>query len=109
MGESDSELWQALKYAAKNHGADGQRAFRRHTDQPWQPIFGHFFFAHHVPRVDEDGHIQVLTGFENGEKFRSVEVPIVDVGADLNAFESDLFTTTQLLDGQIWRLHGQGA
>ena len=94
MGEGNSQLWQPLKDATKNHRADGQGAFRRHTDQPWQPIFGHFFLAYHVPRVDKYGHILVLTSLENGEKFRGVEVPIVNVGTNLNTFEANFLAAT---------------
>src|SRR5436190_9843020 len=53
--KGNTHLWQFFKHASENHGADGKRSLRRHTHQPWEPVIRHLLFAHHVPRMHEDG------------------------------------------------------
>jgi len=54
MGKGNAQLGETLEDTAENHRTDGERSFRRHPHQPWQPVIWHSFFAHHVPGMDED-------------------------------------------------------
>ena len=57
--------------------------------------------------MNEDGHIEILTGFEDGEQLRCIEVPIVNVCTYLNALKTYFLATSKLCNSQLWRLHGQ--
>src|SRR4051794_29742639 len=60
MRESDAQIRKALKHAAENHRADGERCFRWHADQPRQPILRHSFFSNHVPGMDKNCSVATL-------------------------------------------------
>ncbi len=83
--ERDAQPRQLFQDAAEDEPADRQRRLRRHPHQPGQPVFAHALTAQHVPGVDEHRGAQRLRRFQNGIQGRVVEVPCVDVCADLDA------------------------
>src|SRR5438046_1196170 len=53
MSKRHTEVWELLEHATKYQRANSPRSFSRHAHQPGQPIFLHFLFAHHLPRVNK--------------------------------------------------------
>ena len=92
VGKADPEPRQPLQHSAEDHRADRQRGFRRHADQPGQPVPRHPLGSQHVPRVHEHRGPQLLGGLEHRKQRRVIEVPVADVGADLDAGKAQLPT-----------------
>src|SRR6266446_3374665 len=60
MREGDAKFRKSLEHAAKNHRADRERRFGRHSDEPRQPVIRHALSAEHVPWVNEDRPAKLL-------------------------------------------------
>src|SRR4051812_47623058 len=54
MGKGNAKLRKSREDATEHHRTDGERRFRGHSDEPWQPILRHSLFAHHVPWMNEN-------------------------------------------------------
>ena len=74
MGERDPQLWKALEDAAKNHRANRECGFRRHSDQPWQPEIRHAFLPDHVPGVNKNRGSEFFGFAPDGLQRRIIEV-----------------------------------
>ena len=74
VGKSDAKIRKSLEDAAKDHRANRERSFGRHTNEPWQPIFRHPLFAEHVPGMNEDRRIELLGRGPDGLKGCIVEI-----------------------------------
>ena len=74
MGKSHSQIREAFEDAAKDHRADRERGFGRHSNEPRQPVFRHPLFAEHVPGMNEDRRIKLLGRAPDGLKDCIVEV-----------------------------------
>src|ERR1700737_1220871 len=77
MRKRYSQSWETLKYTAKNHGANGERCFGGHSDQPRHPQLRHAFLAHHVPGMNKNRGVQILSSFPNNIEGRMVEVTTI--------------------------------
>ena len=56
--EGDPQVRQPLEHSAEDERADRERGFRRHPDEPGEPVARHPIPADHLPRVDEDGGVR---------------------------------------------------
>src|SRR5262245_24651541 len=74
MGKCDTQCRKSLEHAAKNHRTDPETRFRRHRNQPWQPVFRHTLAAQHVPRVNKDRGIEFFSSAPDRLKRRIIEV-----------------------------------
>jgi len=77
VGKADAQFRQAFEHAAEYQAAGGTRLLGGHADEPRQPVLGHAFAAHHVPRVHEDRRAQVGGSLEERKQLRRVEIPHV--------------------------------
>src|SRR5690242_1841654 len=102
MGESDPQFRKTFEHATENHRADRKRTFGRHPDKPRQPVLRHSFLAHHVPGVNENRGVQILSCFPNDIERGMIEISAVrtvamivwvDVGADLYPAQSQFSNT----------------
>src|SRR4029079_13075273 len=82
VSEHDAQIRQPLQNAAKDERADRTGHFGRHPNEPREPVLLHVLLAHHVPRMNEDGHAQSFARFEKIEESRLVKIELVDVSAD---------------------------
>ena len=85
MGKGDAEMGEPFEDATKDHRTDREAGLGRHANQPREPIFGHPLFSHHVPWVHKDGCAQVCGRLENGKDLTGIQIPIVNVRANLDA------------------------
>ena len=60
LPQGNAEFSEAVEHSAKRHAADREAGFRRHADQPRQPIFRHSLFSKHVPSMDKDRGVELL-------------------------------------------------
>ena len=88
----------------RNHAADGPGLFRRHAHQPRQPVLGHGIRAHHFPGVDQQRHIQISHCLKYCKQFRGVQVPVVDVGADLDTAQANLLASLPSMSSLCFNL-----
>src|SRR5205809_4051971 len=97
--EGHAQFWKTLEHATKNHRTNRERTFRRHADEPGQPIFLHTLLAHHVPGVNEDCGVRILRDFPDDIERGVIEIPAIrsvtmfvriDMCPDLDAAQSEL-------------------
>src|ERR1700681_1549791 len=58
--EGDAKFGKSIEHTAEHHRTNCQRRFSWHADKPRQPILWHSLFAEHVPRMNEDGRVELL-------------------------------------------------
>ena len=110
VGEADAQFRQPLEHAAEDQAAGGARLFGRHADQPGQPVLGHGVVAHHVPGMDQDCGTEIGGRLEERKQFRRIEVPVLDMRADLHGGQTQLVDAAlEFLDRQGRRLQRHGA
>ncbi len=90
VGESDAKLGESVEHAAHRERGRGPRGLGGHAHQPRQPVLRHLRGAHHVPRVHEDRGPEAGRGLEDWKQRGLVEVPRLDVRADLHTTESEV-------------------
>src|SRR6266496_1363340 len=116
MRKGDSQIWKTLEDATEYHGANRERSFGRHSDEPRQPIFRHPIRAHHVPGMHKDRSVELFGRFPNNVERWMVEVATlgavtivirIDVRADLDTAQAKLSDATlQFARGKIDILQG---
>src|SRR5262249_25053335 len=94
VSEAEAQVRQPFQNAAENQRANGQARFRRLAHQPGEPVVLHAVLAEHIPGVDENGRPELFRSLKNRKKTGMVQVPIIDVRADLHAGEAELLDTT---------------
>ena len=106
MGEPDAEIGKTVEHAAHREAARGARGLGGHAHQPGQPVLRHLGAAHHLPRMDEDRGAEAGRGLEHRKELRRVEIPLLDVRADLDAAKTEfVHASFQLGARQIRGLH----
>src|SRR5438046_10544783 len=105
-----------LEDATEYHGANRERSFGRHPDEPRQPIFRHPIRAHHVPGMHKDRGVELFGRFPNNVERWMVEVAAlgavtmvirIDVRADLDTAQAKLaHATLQFAHRKIDLLQG---
>ena len=91
VGEADPQPRQPLQHAAEDQRADRQRRLRRHAHQPGQPVLAPSAPCPACPRGGRTRPRPARCGrLEDREQRRVVEVPVVDVAADLHAAQAQL-------------------
>ena len=107
VGKGNPQSGKLLKNPPKNHRTNGQGRFGGHPDEPGQPITVHFFLTDHIPGMHKDGGAQGLRMGVKAVKRRVVQIPLVDVRANLNTRQAQvLHTSFQFSASQVWVLHG---
>src|SRR5688572_22082198 len=101
MSEGNTKVWESFENTTKNHGANCQRCFSRHTNKPWQPIALHLFLSHHIPGMYKNGGTQLRCSFEKRKKFWCIEVPVVDMTSNLNTSHSNFHASFQFSNCQL--------
>src|SRR5882724_8764340 len=119
MGERDAKFRKPLEHAAENHRTNRERCFRRHADEPRQPVFRHPFFTHHVPWMNEDRSVELFRRFPDNIERRMIQVPAIgsvamivriDMGSDLNSAQTQVLNAAlKFLRRKIRILHWEGA
>src|SRR5260370_8937749 len=82
MGEGDAKFRKSLEDAAKNHRADRERRFGRHSDEPRQPVIRHALSAEHVPGVNEDRPAKLLDHTPDRLQRRILQLQVLESPAD---------------------------
>src|SRR5258708_8085272 len=72
--ERDAQFRKPLEHTSKNHGTNRERRFCRHGDKPRQPVFSHTSAAQHVPRMNKDRGIELLSSAPDRLKHCVIEV-----------------------------------
>ena len=75
MCKRDAQFRKAFEDAAEDHAADREAGFRRHSDQPRQPVFRHARLADHVPRMHEDRGVEFLRRLPDHVEPAIIQVP----------------------------------
>ena len=104
--KTDAQALQPIEHSRKQQRRNCQRGFRRHTDEPAQPVLGHAVFTHHVPGVHEHRSPKVSRTLQHRHYSRVVQVAAVHVCADLHARKTQLFhAPLEFLHGEVRGLH----
>src|SRR6266705_5217660 len=111
MRKGDAQIRKTLEDATEYHGANRERSFGRHPDEPRQPIFRHTIRAHHVPGMHKDRGVESFCRFPNNVERWMVEVAAlgavtmvirIDVRADLDTAQAKLaHATLQFARGKM--------
>src|SRR6478736_459267 len=97
--ERDAQFRKPLEHASKNHGTNRERRFCRHGDKPRQPVFWHALAAQHVPRMNKNRGIELLSSAPDRLKRCVIEVQSIyapemqiriHVRSDLRAAQPEL-------------------
>ena len=105
VGKQHTQARVLVQHPCENHGTRCPGSLGGHAYKPGQPILLHVRLAHHVPRVDEQRHAELLAGFVKRRESRVAQVESIHVGPDLHTLQPGGMGLTEHLDGPVRVLH----